>query len=50
MSRELNKIFDVKSRKARRDILNKFELSAEDKNKILNKIGTGGGDNKDGVM
>lgn len=52
MSRELNKIFDVQSRKARRDILDKFDLSADDKNKVLNKIGNGssGGDNKDGVM
>ena len=38
MSRELNKIFDVKSRQARRDILDKFDLSKEDKNKVLNKI------------
>lgn len=43
MSRELNKIFDVKTRQARRDILDKFDLSKEDKNKVLNKIGTSGG-------
>lgn len=43
MSRELNKIFDVKSRQARRDILDKFDLSKEDKNKVLNKIDSGGG-------
>lgn len=42
MSRELNKIFDVKSRQARRDILDKFDLSKEDKNKVLNKIDSGG--------
>lgn len=41
MSRELNKIFDVKSRQARRDILDKFDLSKEDKNKVLNKIDSG---------
>lgn len=47
MSRELNKIFDVQSRQARRDILDKFDLTADDKNKVLNKIGNGssGGDN-----
>lgn len=44
MSRELNKIFDVKSRQARRDILDKFDLSKEDKNKVLNKIDSGGGE------
>ena len=38
MKRELNKIFDVKSREARRDILNKFDLTSDDKNKVLNKI------------
>lgn len=43
MSRELNKIFDVQSRKARRDILDKFDLSADDKNKVLNKINNGSG-------
>ena len=43
MSRELNKIFDVKSRQARRDILDKFDLSKEDKNKVLNKIDSSGG-------
>lgn len=42
MSRELNKIFDVKSRQARRDILDKFDLSKEDKNKVLNKIDSAG--------
>lgn len=44
MSRELNKIFDVKSRQARRDILDKFDLSKEDKNKVLNKIDSGSGE------
>ena len=44
MSRELNKIFDVKSRQARRDILDKFDLSKDDKNKVLNKIDSGGGE------
>ncbi len=44
MSRELNKIFDVKSRQARRDILDKFDLSKDDKNKVLNKIDNSGGD------
>lgn len=43
MSRELNKIFDVKSRQARRDILDKFDLNKEDKNKVLNKIDSGNG-------
>ena len=43
MSRELNKIFDVQSRKARRDILDKFDLSADDKNKVLNKINNASG-------
>ena len=43
MERELNKIFDVQSRKARRDILDKFDLTADDKNKVLNKIGGGSG-------
>ena len=47
MSRELNKIFDVKSRQARRDILDKFDLSKEDKNKVLNKIDSGGGTSGD---
>ena len=42
MGRELNKIFDVQSREARRDILDKFDLTAEDKNKVLNKIDSGG--------
>lgn len=46
MSRELNKIFDVKSRQARRDILDKFDLSKEDKNKVLNKIGACKNDDK----
>ena len=41
MSRELNKIFDVKSRQARRDILDKFDITKEDKNKVLNKIDSG---------
>lgn len=45
MKRELNKIFDVQSREARRDILDKFDLTAEDKNKVLNKINSGGCDN-----
>lgn len=44
MSRELSKIFDVKSRQARRDILDKFDLSKEDKNKVLNKIDSAGGE------
>ena len=43
MSRQLNKIFDVQSRQARRDILDKFDLSADDKNKTLNKINSGSG-------
>lgn len=41
--RELNKIFDVKSREAQRAILDKFDISADDKNKVLNKIVSGGG-------
>lgn len=45
MSRELNKIFDVQSRQARIDILDKFDLSADDKNKVLNKIANSGGNN-----
>lgn len=48
MSRELNKIFDVKSRQARRDILDKFDLSKEDKNKVLNKIDSAGGESGGG--
>lgn len=48
MSRELNKIFDVKSRQARRDILDKFDLSKEDKNKVLNKIDSAGGESSGG--
>ena len=43
MNRELNKIFDVKTREARRRILDKFDISKEDKNEVLNKIGEGGG-------
>lgn len=43
MKRELNKIFDVQSREARRDILDKFDLSADDKNKVLSKIDSGNG-------
>lgn len=42
MKRELNKIFDVQSREARRDILDKFDLTSDDKNKVLNKIDIGG--------
>ena len=38
MNRELNKIFNVKTRKARRRILDKFDISKEDKNEVLNKI------------
>lgn len=46
MSRELNKIFDAKTREARRRILDKFDISNEDKNEVLNKIGksSSGGD------
>lgn len=40
---ELNKIFDVKSREARRKILDNYPISANDKNEILNKIGSSGG-------
>lgn len=36
--RELNKLFDVKSREGKRKILNKFDINAEDKNKVLNKL------------
>lgn len=43
MSRELNKIFDVKSREAQRAILDKFDITANDKNKVLNKITSNGG-------
>lgn len=39
MNRELNKIFDAKTREARRRILDKFDISNEDKNEVLNKIG-----------
>jgi hypothetical protein len=51
MSRELNKIFDVQSRQARKDILDKFDLTKDDKNKVLNKIdggasGSGSGSGK----
>ena len=49
MSRELNKIFDVQSRKARRDILDKFDLPADDKNKVLNQIGNNSGGNGNNV-
>ena len=42
---ELNKIFDVKSREARRKILDNYPISANDKNEILNKIGSSGGEN-----
>ena len=38
MNKELNKIFDVKTREARRRILDKFDISKEDKNEFLNKI------------
>lgn len=41
---ELNKIFDVKSREARRKILDNYPISANDKNEILNKIGNSGGE------
>lgn len=41
---ELNKIFDVKSREARRKILDNYPISANDKNEILNKIGSSGGE------
>lgn len=41
---ELNKIFDVKSREARRKILDNYPISANDKNEILNKIGSNGGE------
>lgn len=46
MTRELNKIFDAKTREARRRILDKFDISNEDKNEVLNKIenSDGGGD------
>lgn len=47
MNRELNKIFDVKTREARRRILDKFDISNEDKNEVLNKIEEGGS-NSDG--
>ena len=40
---ELNKIFDVKSREARRKILDNYPISANDKNEILNKIGNSSG-------
>lgn len=43
MSRELNKIFDVKSREAQRAILDKFDITASDKNEVLNKIALNGG-------
>ena len=39
MNRELNKIFDAKTREARRRILDKFDISNEDKNEVLNKLG-----------
>lgn len=41
---ELNKIFDVKSREARRKILDNYPISANDKNEILNKIGNSSGE------
>ena len=43
---ELNKIFDVKSREARRKILDNYPISANDKNEILNKIGNSGEEGK----
>ena len=42
---ELNKIFDVKSREARRKILDNYPISANDKNEVLNKIGNSSGEN-----
>lgn len=48
MNRELNKIFDAKTREARRRILDKFDISNEDKNEVLNKIEESGSDNGDG--
>lgn len=43
MGRELNKVFDAKTRKDKRRILDKFDISKEDKNEFLNKIDNSGG-------
>ena len=42
MTRELNKIFGT-NRKGARKILNKFDISKEDKNKVLNNLKSGSG-------
>lgn len=46
---ELNKIFDVKSREARRKILDNYPISANDKNEILNKIGSSSGEGEGNI-
>ena len=43
MGRELNKFFDAKTREGKRRILDKFDISKEDKNEFLNKIDNSGG-------
>lgn len=39
---ELNKVFDAPTREARRKILDNYPISADDKNKFLNKVSKGG--------
>ena len=39
---ELNKVFDAPTREAKRKILDNYPISADDKNKFLNKVGSGG--------
>lgn len=39
---ELNKVFDAPTREAKRKILDNYPISADDKNKFLNKVGNGG--------
>ena len=38
MDKQLNKVFDATNRKDRRKILDCFDLSKDDKNKVLNKL------------